>query len=228
MDGYAYQFSRAVVYRGDPPDFDDSGISEIIDAFDAVRDEFGAELGRREGAAFESRLVEPVHRNIRLSDEAASDPGFWRWLAVRHFFQLTRYRHPPNTGGLSLANFGVYAITECLIWRLWYRADLVFDVEHSTDPYWLARLGDQEIWRSHLLRIRYGACRHLARELIRFQYPDPTNGLPRLKTADKNDGIRLLAKKLRRRQTAVVYEALGSTDVEKLLGELSRELSRAQ
>ncbi|MGE9527421.1 hypothetical protein, partial [Escherichia coli] len=73
----------------------------------------------------------------------------------------------------SQREFGLEAITESFLYRAWLRADIGFDPEAPPSArYRLAMRGDQDFWRSFVIRTRLGYHRHLVHALVEFQYPD--------------------------------------------------------
>jgi hypothetical protein len=84
------------------------------------------------------------------------------------------------------------------------------------DPYHLARLGDIDFWRSHVLRQGYSNGRQFARALAQFQFP---GGKPHLSI----DDIRELAKRLRAARTNLIVEIMDRDRATQfILGEWSK------
>jgi hypothetical protein len=90
---------------------------------------------------------------------------------------------------------------ENLFFRFWFRGDMGYR-EELDDPYFYARLGDIDIWRSHLFRQGYADARPFAHALLSFQYPEGRGSTPRLSI----NGIRALAKRLSRARTNIFFE----------------------
>lgn len=153
-----------------------------------------------------------------VSSEILADADFWLWLAVAHFSDIVEWRYGNPVNGTGLANYGIGARSENLIYRLWLRADLVYD-EEVRDQYNLCRRGQIDFYRSHLFRQGYANARNFSRALLRYQYPhdDPTE--PKLKV----DQIRELVKRLRRLRANLFLEILDEQECRKVIeDEVSR------
>jgi len=168
-----------------------------------IKSKFPERLGRRdpEGGKFEAEACPELHQALPFDPQMLADYEWWMWLAVFHCRQLVDWRHGGETGLAAPANFGIGNGSENLFYRMWLRADAGYDPTRS-DPYQLARRGDQDFWRSHVFRQGYGRCRSLVRALILYQFPDGSAGSPSLKTGE----IRELAKRLRRLHPNVFFE----------------------
>jgi hypothetical protein len=168
-------------------------------------------LPQQLGAEFERRAVSPVHQLIHRLTSADRGPlyddGFWRWLAVVHFRDIIKMRHPSKDDRFNLNNFGLGPLSDNFVYRVWLRGEIAYDPERfPDDPYRLARLGDQDFWRSHIFRQSYATPRAFARAFLRFQFEETPEG--RLQTKE----IRELAKRLRRLYANVVFELLSEEE----------------
>jgi len=173
--------------------------------------------GCTQGAAFEANAAPLLHERLNLISHVAADSGFWRWLSLGPLIEVVFARNDQ----LRSEHIGLGSPWDCLLSRLWYRADIAIDLR-SPDQYELVRYGDLDFWRSHLLRADYSACRELIRALIRFQYPSGSEGKPRLKpSGDSEDGIRQLSKRIKLRQATVAFELLTEESCSMMLEELS-------
>lgn len=186
----------------------------------SLKEDFPAELRGKDsaGSQYEALGCEVIHSILPYDLQMLSDPGFWIWLAVTQLSDIVEWRHG-GTGRLAnLANYGIGNRVENLFFRMWLRAELVKD-HTSSDPYWLAKRGQQDFWRSHVLRVNYANVRALTKALVLFQYPGSEKAT--LPTA----GIRELAKRLKRLHANVVYEFLTPPQIELILVEQSADLS---
>jgi hypothetical protein len=87
------------------------------------------------------------------------------------------------------------------------------------DPYDLAKRGDVDIWRSHIIRPEYARCPVVRRELIRFQYPDATG-----KRTLKNVHLRELVKLIRIGEASIAYELLDEKEVASIIAGLAKKV----
>jgi len=126
-----------------------------------------------------------------------ADPDFWRWFSLAHPENLriiqTRHSSLP-TDKVNYVNFGIGNIREGFFSRCWLRVYLTFD-ESRKDVFELSRKGDQDFWRSHVLRQSYAKSGQFIRALVSFQYAGPE---PTLKPSGNSStlSIREMAKRL--------------------------------
>lgn len=212
------------VRGGDHIDFD---YEQIKSEVDELRQMLAVDMTPDDLRFFEAELGIILHRNLRTSD--AEDPDFWRWMALFLLREAVLDRHPTKDGKMpAMANFGIGGRVECFPYRAYLRADIGHrpDCDTDTERYQLARRGDQDFWRSHLIRVRYPFYRPLAHALIEFQYPDDS-GKAFLRTGDEGDGIRMLAKRLRRTHANMAYAVLSSDQCTCLIRRLANGLTKS-
>jgi hypothetical protein len=171
------------------------------------------------GGEFEAKACEVLHRRLPLPRRVAGDRDFWSWLTFAaedgRFASLVDWRfgleaHPANYGVTTPGSF-----REGLFARLWWRADIGF-VHDETDPYQLARYGDQDIWRSHIFRTRYGRNREFARSFLTTIY----NGAERKQPLAVE---REMAKLARARHAGTALEVLDAPQKDSLLSGILAE-----
>lgn len=171
-----------------------------------------------EGGRFEQQACVLVHRRLAECDPVVlADRNFWIWLAIVQFADIVEWRFGAHGQHAKLANYGIGQPIENLLFRLWLRAELVKDAK-GKDMYHLARTGDQDLWRSHILRQNYANARAIAKALLRLQ----AGQLAAKKLTV--EGVRELAKRLRRLHANVVFEFLNTGQAEGLVLELSTDL----
>lgn len=194
----------SVKMRGSGPDLDQSFVATLREALGNLRKTWPEGLQNfKDGNTFEGKASRLVHSILPADPALLSDPDFWIWLAVVCFPDIVEWRYGNPPEGTKLANYGVGSRTENLIYRLWLRAELVFDEAHK-DRYHLADAGQIDFYRSHLFRQGYANARTFARALLRFQYPHKDLAAPNLKVLQ----IRDLVKRLRRLRANLFLEIL--------------------
>lgn len=204
---------RVLVLRGSGNDIEQV-IPTITETLNEIRSKYPDQLrGKRDpaGSAFEAEACVELHKLLPFDAQMLGDHEWWTWMTVFHFRTLVDWRYPPLA---AAANFGIGNRSENLLYRMWLRADVAYDAARG-DKYELARRGDQDFWRSHVFRQGYGRCRSLVRALIRYQFPDGSNGNPTLQT----DAIRELAKRLRRLHPNLIFEYLDEETAYKLVAD---------
>lgn len=179
-----------------------------------VRSKFPETMSARDrkGGEFEAIACEIVHSTLPSEPAMLGDPEFWAWLAVCAFHSLVDWRHGGREGKAALHNFGIGNHEENLFYRMWARADVVVD-ESIPDKYLLARRGDQDFWRSHVLRQSYGRCRQLVRALVEYQFPSDNRDDATLSTLE----IRALAKRLKALHPNIVLAYLSNDEARALV-----------
>jgi len=181
-----------------------------------------------QGGKFESEACAIVHSCLAAVDRRAlADHDFWTWLAVDFLADILEWRFGTNGRPAKPANYGIGTRTENMFFRLWVRADL--GKTNTADPYELARFGDQDLWRSHLLRQGYANARCIARSLLKLQAGKLVLGTKLAKKVvggDEPEGVRMLAKRLRRMRANVVFEYLTPNQADALVFELSSDLKK--
>jgi hypothetical protein len=213
-------------------------ISEHV--FDALRSKllqlksrFPKKLRSRDpqGGKFENEALELVHGAMSSVDRTIlGDPEFWVWLAVAKLSDVLEWRFGTEGRHAKLANYGIGNRIENLYFRLWLRADLGRSPE-SKDAYMLAKTGDQDLWRSHLLRQNYTNARSIARSILKLQAGKLVLAgkvARSLASGDDPMGVRMLAKRVKRLKANVLFEFLPQKEVDQLIFELSADLRKAK
>ncbi len=223
--------------NGDEPLPDDfqrtHGAGELMNM--AAIDKLGSELRKLkksfptklrkadpEGGHFEQQACSIVHRALADCDPTAlADNEFWIWLAVLKYADIVEWRFGATGRHAAPANYGIGQRIENMFFRLWLRAELVREPK-AKDPYHLAKTGDQDLWRSHILRQAYANSRLIAKALLRLQAGQLS--VKRLTV----ENVRELAKRLRRLHANVVFEFLTFSQAEGLVLELSSDLKKGK
>jgi hypothetical protein len=204
--------------QGDP--IDSRPIRELEAKLKQLRKRFPATLRNKDpaGGKFESQACEIVHQCLDgYEPQALADHDFWTYLAVARFSDTVEWRFGARNHHAKPANYGIGSRTENLFFRLWLRADLGRD-QALKDQYSLAKSGDQDLWRSHILRQGYANARPVAKALLKLQA-----GLlkaRKLVSGDDEEGVRKLAKVLRRIRANVELEFLSGGEADELVVEL--------
>jgi hypothetical protein len=183
-----------------------------------------------QGGKFESDACALVHACLSdLDRRALADHDFWTWLAVDFLADILEWRFGADGRPAQPANYGIGTRTENMYFRLWLRADL--GKVSGSDPYELAKFGDQDLWRAHLLRQGYANARSIVRALLKLQAGKLMHGSkPAKKVAGGHEpeGVRMLAKRLRRVRANVVFEYLTPVQADALVFELSSDLKKGK
>jgi hypothetical protein len=199
-------------------------LSEVKELANGIRSQYRFPLTDGQASKFEAEIGVLLHELI--DDSAAiGDPDFWRWVALGPLLEATIDRSSNSKGMGGVGNYGFGSWVECFPYRAWLRAEIGCDLTADRKTrYQLAMRGDQDFWRSHLIRIRYAFHKEMAHALIEFQNPTH-DGQPLLKTADKTDGIRMLAKRLARTHANMAYPLLDREQCSCVISRLAHGLT---
>jgi hypothetical protein len=212
--GSALELERLVKTRGEGAELDQAFIGDLLVDLVSLKAKYGADGMKSQKSAnqFEAEAARAIHERVVVSPEVLADPDFWLWMAAVHFTDIVEWRYGNPENGTGLANYGIGARSENLMYRLWLRADLVLD-EQAKDRYHLCRRGQIDFYRSHLFRQGYANARSFARALLRFQYPHGDVAAPHLKV----DQIRELVKRLRRLRANLFLEILDEQECQRCI-----------
>lgn len=127
-----------VVWKESDVSFSEQDAASLKVILTKIRARYPAKLKvkSRQASDFEAEASPAFHGAITEGSYCA-DPEFWIWLAVAHFAELITWRYGEK---FAPANFGIGAASENFLFRLWLRAELVYDQERK-DHYELARKG---------------------------------------------------------------------------------------
>jgi len=211
--GNEVDLDRFAKTRGNGEELGSDFVNALRDELATIRAKYRDGLKNQKDAnRFEAEAARAIHEGIPRHPEVMADPDFWIWLAVVHFANLVEWRYGNPEGGTGLANYGIGARNENLLYRLWLRAELVLDVD-ADDCYHLSEAGQIDFYRSHLFRQGYANARTFARALLRFQYPHEDRVAPNLKVSQ----IRALVKRLRRLRANLFLEVLEEGECRKVI-----------
>ncbi len=152
------------------------------------------------------------------------DDGFWRYIALRHFWNVVVWRQPKAFAGPESSEKAIQYVdakkpTESVLTRMYLRAVAVGmngaarnDESVSEDAYALEKAAD--FWRSHVIRVRTGTAPSLVRAFVRRQQGKHMSTAP----------LREFAKAVNRTWTNVLLSEYDEEEAAELLDELARDL----
>lgn len=175
------ELKALVEWRGEGEDFDDSFTLDLAGRMARSMKTLGAtpKKGAKKTAVLEAEASVAVHDTLRHYDPAVTmDLDFWSYLAFAQLERFVSWRYGLGDGPIpenAANNFGYGNRQENFLFRLWCRAEMVYDPAHA-DPYYIAKRGSIDFWRSHVLRQAYANARTFTRCFVLFQYPDDKQG----------------------------------------------------
>jgi hypothetical protein len=217
---------------GDGPDIKLKILPELRKRLGKLRASYPAQLRPKDpqGGRYEGEACVVVHEGLSAVDRhVMADHDFWTWLAVVWLPDIVEWRFGTDGRPAMRANYGIGQRSENMFFRLWLRAEL--GKTATKDPYEFARFGDQDLWRSHLLRQGYANARVITQSLLKLQSGRLRNRgkvVGRIAGGDDPQGVRLLAKRLRRLRANVLFECLTPQQAEGLVCELSFDLKKGK
>lgn len=210
--GERFGIDAVALERGDGEPLDESGLLAIIAEFVPALE--GGAIGDTE--VFEGQLAAALHPWFSsVPIEVLDDPGFWRYLAVKHFWWYTSHR---ESGPISEGNFTNLVDgtrpAEQIPLRLYLRTravdvdgdvDLAGEIPKSTD-----------FWRSHITRVRVGSAPNVARGFAVAKRDDAEGRL-------KTDSLRRVARRLNRTWANTNLDLYDDHDAAALIREIIDE-----
>lgn len=169
--------------------------------------------------------------DARVKTATLDDPGFWRYVALAHMWNLVVWR---ESGAFTATqseegnpepkeSFRRYVdghrFHECVPVRMYLRVKALGGLEHGHLA-WAVR-GSTDLWRSHILRVKVGEYPALVRAVVRRQADAQTRLL--------TDPLRSFAKELNRTLTNLVPALLDEDAADELVGALwERQLAKVR
>jgi hypothetical protein len=215
----AWTVHSFIRHQGAGEPFDEASVEAVSSGLSEIRKQIGKNpLPKNMAKDFEAPAAEVVHRELKVDISAACSREFWIWLtfagAGGKLIEFVDWRFGTQKS-IDAVNYGLGRpsdIWEGLFARLWWRGRAGFEPS-ADDPYALARRGDVDIWRSHIIRQEYGRTRNMALALLRFQYPTDAPGPGKIKI----NHLRELAKRLRVVDANTAYEVLNNEELDELI-----------
>jgi hypothetical protein len=192
---------------GDGPGVDLTGLADAVADIKRAFDDYVANNSGLDDDQFEGSCAAKLHRAIKdLSIEVLDDPGFWAYVATGPLWFLTKWREDPtirNPEGYHLYVDGTKA-DACVPLRMFLRAQAIeLDGDYSLAS---AIPAGVDFWRSHVLRVRTGGKKDLARA-VAIEQRD------RRMTVDP---VREYAKRVNRRWSNQVIQVLDASDCQEI------------
>lgn len=191
----------------------------IFDSLAVELETLMSSIGSKAGNEFEGLASEIVHRSFRnVPATVIADRRFWVWLSFAKMRNVIEWRHGGEESSAAMANYGLGQPYDGLLLRLWLRGDIGYD-DLDADAYKLSRLGDQDLWRSHIFRTRYGRVRELAKSLLRYHAQTDLRGKAR------TDMFREAAPRFKRLGANVYFELLTASECDGMVAEIAAQAS---
>ena len=190
---------------------DEEALSTILRLF---REELEANPPK-DNEIFEGRLAAALYGWFEsLPIEVLDDPGFWRYLSLRHFWWFIEWREaePIEKGNFNnLVDATLPA--EHIPLRLYLRAKAVVDGDDASLAGQIPKSTD--FWRSHITRVRVASAPDMARAFAEIKRDEKELDAP-LKT----ERVRRVAKRVNRMWSNVRLDMYDSAESKQLMKEI--------
>ena len=167
--GSDFGIDAVALERGDGESLDEGPLLAVVDAFRERLNECGDSVDTE---VFEGQLAAALHPWFTsVPIEVLDDPGFWRYLAVKHFWWFTEHREAePILRGNFNNLVDATRPAEHIPLRLFLRTRSV-DVDGDVDLAG-ALAQSTDFWRSHITRVRLGSAPNVARSFAEAKLAD--------------------------------------------------------
>lgn len=213
LDGLDVDVNTVVKWVGTPPELDLSAFESLVPILRAELEVFSTSNKASDKDLFEGQASVKLYGALAdVPLDVLDDPGFWRYVSLKHLWWLARWREEATFVKGDWEKVRAYVdgkrYSECVALRMFIRGRLVSE---AGDPSLATDIpGATDLWRSHIMRVRTSYSPRLVAGLLRQQRD------ARLTT----DELRGFARRLNRMASNVVLHTYDATEVESLLEEL--------
>lgn len=215
LDGEGIDVELHTVWEGREEELNVEPLAKVADQVTTQLAVF-QKSGSKDRDLFEGQVAAELHPTLRdLTVEALDDPGFWRWLTMKYFWDFVFWRESGTFASREFEKYRKYidglSAAECVLMRMFLRAQAVVD----GDDYSMtsAISSGTDFWRSHILRVRVGASPPVAKA---FAHEQATHRMP-------TGELRSYARRLNRIQTNVVLALYDDASAQALIAGLRAE-----
>lgn len=150
-------------YVGDESEsvFSDMDLFSFVDELATIKLKYENKNKKNIGGMIDAEIVAPLHQALSdagLEAYQLCNLGFWRWFSNvacdGEFWRFIDWRYDSDIQ----QNWGITSpssMIEVYFYRAWLRGHKMHE-PNETDPYYYARLGSSDVWRSHILRQEFG------------------------------------------------------------------------
>ena len=206
-----------VTFAGSGKSYPEESIKDLVSQLDQLKNQFS-------GEKFEAKATELVHKALLFDQQIFSDPSFWRWLTIKHFYNLTIWRHPltkKKDGTLAkfnVKNFGIGATSENFLYRMWIRADVAKD-ETLSDPYFLSKKEGYDIFMSFIVRRKFANVSNVSKAFLTFCFDsDVERSSKKIEIDGKSQALyRFLGKAIQRLGANIFFECMEYSQIKNII-----------
>ena len=197
--------------EGSGTDVDEQSLTEILDQY---RTELESN-SPKDNELFEGRLAAALFGWFdSLPIEVLDDPGFWRYVSLRHFWWFIEWREAEPIAKGNFNNLVDATLpAEHIPLRLYLRAKAVAEGEDASLAGEIPKSTD--FWRSHITRVRVASAPAMARAFAEMKRDEKALDSP-LKT----ERLRRVAKRVNRMWSNVRLDMYDSVESKELMKEI--------
>jgi hypothetical protein len=213
LNGEAIDLSAVVRWPGSGEEIDLSELQALASGLPAELTAFRASKATNDKDALEGSIAGRLHHALRdVPIQVLDDPGFWRYLTLAHFTDITMWREE-STFTKEWWDYRKYvdgrSRSEGVVPRMYIRGRLSL---RGDDDYSLSTAVKQatDLWRSHIVRVRTSYSAALTQGLVQ-------------QVADRRmptDDLRAHARRINRISSNVVLQTYDDDAITALLEEL--------
>jgi hypothetical protein len=211
-----FDIQNFITERGSGKPYPEDCIKDLVSQLEKLKNKLA-------GEKFEAAATELVHKTLLFDQQAFSDPGFWRWMTISYFYNLTIWRHPSSpkedgTSNFNVKNFGIGATTENFLYRIWVRADVAKD-DKLDDPYFLAKKEGYDIFMSFIVRRKFANVSNVAKAFLSFCFDtDSERSSKKLNIDGKTQTLyRFLGKSIQRLGANIFFECMDYDQIKQII-----------
>lgn len=215
LDGDDGPIGQDITYKGVGEACDLDDLAEAMDELAADLEAKQESGDRFDIEVFEGRVAARTHQILKaLPVDVLDDRGFWRYLAIEHFWWFIAWRESkPLSSGTIEKYVSNKSATESIPARLFLRGGIAQQGDSYERAWKLERSTD--FWRSHVIRVRTGSVPSVAHSFVDLQD----------EVSMKTDVLRAYGRRLNRSWSNIVPNLFGADEARELLNELYDEIS---
>lgn len=207
-------------------DVDEDVVRRILGELSELAFTLQEDMGKKWGGEFDSAASKIIHETLKLDNDVAADPGFWRWMTFSNegvglnLVDL-RYKSPSEPGMARPAYYGMGRVKDSMFGFYWLRANSM-KVGQNINYELSSSIKAVDFWWSHIIRIDFGSVPAFASAFTKFVND---NELPMGNTNDSSiePGYRNLAPELTRRNATHAYELMSEDEAYQFIQSVWRE-----
>ena len=222
------EIARTRIGGGDPPldeqwvgNGQDVNLSQIEDAASGINALMHKHIGASDKDYVEGLASTKLYAALCPTDPSATsvpdvpvldDPGFWRFLALRYFWEFIKWRQPRAfDNGKHMRFLDAEQSRNTVLTRMYLRVAAAGGLQYADHAECLRESAD--FWQSHILQVRTASAPALTRAIVERQRTD----------RQETEPLRRFAKRVNGTWTNVLLNLYDDSEAAGLVNELWRD-----